>query len=114
MPDHVHLLLLGWERSCQQRLLVRFLRKHTNTRLRELGYEWQKQPYDNVLRSKDREKDAFEKVAGYVLNNPVRAELAERWEDWRYLDSIIPGYPDAPLRDNDFWERFWRIYYSKL
>ncbi len=114
MPDHAHLLVLGWEETCRQRLLIRFLRQHTNKPLREQGFEWQKQPYDNVLRQKDREKNAFQVVANYVLNNPVRAELVDRWEDWPYLDSIIPGYPDACLRERDFWDRFWKIYYSKL
>ena len=113
MPDHVHLLLLGWEQTCLQRLLVRFLRKHTNSHLRERGYEWQKQPYDNVLRQKDREKDAFQKVASYVLQNPVRGRLVERWENWPFLDAMIPGYPEVVLRDDDFWERFWKIHHSK-
>jgi REP element-mobilizing transposase RayT len=62
MPDHVHLLMLGWEESCDQKVLVRFLRKHTNAHLRTLGYEWQKQPYDNVLRPKDREKRCISKT----------------------------------------------------
>ena len=113
MRDHVHLLVLGWEKTCQQRTLVRFVKKHSNSDLSERGFEWQKQPYDNVLRQKDREKDAFQKVVGYVVNNPVRAGYVERWEKWIYLDAMLPGYPEVALRDEDFWERFWRIYLSK-
>ena len=112
MRDHVHLLVLGREETCHQRTLIRFLRKHTNAWLRERGFEWQKQPHDHVLRQKDREKDAFQKLVAYVLNNPVRRGCVERWEDWPYLDSIVPGYPEVTLRDEDFWERFWRIYHS--
>jgi hypothetical protein len=66
-----------------------------------------------VLREKDREKDAFDKVVRYVLNNPVRSEYVERWQEWDYLDAMIPGFPEVRLRDEGFWERFWRIYYSK-
>lgn len=113
MPDHVHLLLLGWDTSCNQRTLVRFFRKHTNVHLKKHGIEWQKQPYDNVLRPQDREKDAFQKLVGYILLNPVRKCFVNHWEQWTYLDSMIPGYPEVSLRDEDFWERFWRIYYSK-
>ncbi len=58
-------------------------------------------------------RDAFQKLVAYVLLNPVRKKLVERWEKWTYLDSIIPGYPEVSLRDEDYWERFWRIYYSK-
>ena len=114
MPDHVHLLLLGWDESCDQKVLVRFLRRHTNAHLRKHGYVWQKQAYDNVLRPNDREKDAFQKVAAYVLNNPVRKGLVECWNQWTFLNSMIPGYPEVSLRDEDYWERFWKIYYSKL
>ena len=85
-----------------------------NNDLRARGFEWQKQPYDNVLREKDREKDAFQKMVEYVLSNPVRAGFVKRWEDWRFADSMIPGYPEVRLREADYWERFWRIYYSNI
>lgn len=114
MPDHAHLLLLGWSERSDQLQLVRFLRKHTNVRLKHHGYQWQKQGYDNVLRAQDRRPFSFEKIAGYVLENPVRASLADRWQDWQFSDSAIPGYPDIELRQDDYWDRFWRVYYSRM
>ncbi|MDF1751229.1 MAG: hypothetical protein P1U89_00490 [Verrucomicrobiales bacterium] len=93
--------------------MTRFIRKQLKASLLDYGCEWQKQSFDNVLREKDRHRDAFQKVVGYVLDNPVRANYVDRWEDWKCCDSIIPGYPEVAIRDEDFWDRFWRIYYSK-
>ena len=114
MPDHIHLLILGWDENCQQRTLIRFLRKHTNEHLRENGFEWQKQPYDNVLQERERERLAFEKVVHYIVENPVRAGFVESPNDWEYTGCVIPGYPEVTFRSEDFLERFWRIYYSKI
>jgi REP element-mobilizing transposase RayT len=113
MPDHAHLFLCGWSDHCRQRVLVQFLRKHTRQWLSEGSYEWQKQPYDNVLRERDRRKGAFEKVIRYVIENPVRANLTETWTDWPYTDCLIPGYPELKLREDDYWDRYWRVYHSK-
>ena len=113
MKDHLHMVLIGWDVFCNQKNLIRFLRRQTNCYLAGEGFAWQKQPFDNVIREKDRPRDAFPKVVGYVLENPVRAGLVERWECWPFCDSMIPGYPEIRLRDDDFWERFWRVYYSR-
>ncbi|MCG8602121.1 MAG: hypothetical protein MI807_18400 [Verrucomicrobiales bacterium] len=114
MPDHAHLLLLGVDEKCDQREAIRFLRKHTQSDLRRRNCEWQKQPYDNVLREKDRQRFSFEKIAGYIRENPVRAGLVSNWVDWSYTGSMLPGYPEVNFRDADYWDAFWRIYYSKV
>jgi putative transposase len=109
MPDHMHLLWLGLdEHGSDQRIAVEFLRKQLRVHLAPA--EWQHQPHDNVLRESDRERAAFASIAHYILENPVRAGLAGQWQDYLYTGSSVPGYPALELRDEGYWELFWRIY----
>jgi len=109
MPDHVHLLWLGVdEGGSDQRVAVEFLRKHIRPHLAPA--EWQRQPYDNVLRESDRAHDAFQETAHYIFENPVRAHLAPAWREYPFIGSCVAGYPDLDVRRDDYWELFWRIY----
>ena len=109
MPDHAHLLWLGLdEKSSDQHLAIEFLRKYLRPLLSPA--DWQRQPYDNVLRESDREHAAFQLTAHYIFENPVRANLAARWQDYPYTGCCIAGYPDLDIRREDYWELFWRIY----
>ena len=115
MPDHIHLLLMGyhWGES-DQRLAVHFIRKHLKTPLAPT--EFQKTPYDHLLRKKERDRSAFQRTAGYIRNNPVRAGLVDEdgGNEWPYQCAIVPGYPDLHPGQKDFWDLFWRIYYRIL
>ena len=46
----------------------------------------------------------------HILANPVRAGLVAEWRAYPYSGALVPGYPDMELRDDDYWERFWRVY----
>ncbi|WP_221032824.1 hypothetical protein [Actomonas aquatica] len=108
MPDHTHLLLMGLnEQGSDQRTAIAFLRGHTKHALEP--QTWQHQAHDHVLRPAERQRNAFAKACHYVAKNPVRQSLCDLATDWPYLGNVIPGYPDLPLRDNDHWDRFWRI-----
>ena len=52
------------------------------------GDLWQGSSYDRVL---DQERP-FERVVEYVLENPARAGLVERWEDWPYSRIVDPWW----------------------
>lgn len=108
MPDHMHLVWLGTTATADQRLAIEFLRKHLAPAL--VPAFWQKQPHDHLLRESEREHGAFAVVAHYVLENPVRAGLVERWQDYEYSGCCVPGYPEIEVRDDDYWLRFWRVY----
>ena len=109
MPDHAHLLWLGLDdHISDQRVATEFLRKHLRPFLASI--EWQRQPYDNVLRESDREHAAFQLTALYIFENPVRTNLAARWQDYPYTGCCIAGYPDLDIRREDYWDLFWRIY----
>jgi len=109
MPDHAHLILVGLgDYGLDQLTAVEFLRRHLRPHLAPAT--WQQQAHDHVLREAEREHGAFQAVAQYILENPVRAGLAATWRDYSCLGCCVPGYPDLDVRRNDYWELFWRIY----
>lgn len=110
MPDHVHLLLVGLASDSDQRNAISFLRKYSSGMLTPCGATWQKQPFDHVLRENERARGAFETVAAYIIENPVRAKLVENAGEWPYSGSLLAGWPDLDWRRVDFWDRFWVIY----
>ncbi len=73
------------------------------------GREFQ-QAHDHVLRENEREHGAFMTVAYYILANPERARLTDDWRTYPHLGAIVAGYPTLDPREEDYWERFWKIY----
>lgn len=111
MPDHAHFLWMGLWDGSDQLLASKFLRKHWNAALKPRGARLQPQAYDHVLREDERRPEAFEDTVIYVFNNPERAGLVGKWNDWPYLGTILPGYPDLPSAGfGDFWPRLWKIH----
>lgn len=110
MPDHVHFLWLGWSESSDQKRAIALFREAWNLELLRGGRELQRQAYDEVLREAQRDRGAFGTVANYIFENPVRAGLVEDWRSYFFLGALVPGYPKMDPRDENFWERFWRIY----
>jgi len=51
-----------------------------NQALGRSGSFWHHESYDHVVRD-ERE---YERIVWYVLNNPVKAGLVEKWEDWKF------------------------------
>lgn len=108
MPDHLHFVWLGIQKECDQRNGMKFLRAQLGKKLKPFSF--QHQAHDHVLSETERKRDAFAKVCGYSLMNPVKAGLVSRVEDWKYFGAIIPGYPDVAPLDEMFWPWFWRHY----
>ena len=81
MPDHLHALvcpLKNREAKIKQFSagLKRFVRSET-----QAAWKWQDGVFDRLLR-----KNEFAEFKWfYIRENPVRAGLVERWEDWPYL-----------------------------
>lgn len=112
MPDHGHFLWLGTSPLTDQRKAMAFFRRHWNLRLRDTGCELQIQGYDHVLREEEREHGAFAAVATYIMENPVRAGLADDWRAYPYSGAVVVGRPELDPRAEDLWERFWRHWNS--
>lgn len=108
MPDHAHIVWVGCAPKSDQRLAIRFLRAHTSPLL--APYTWQQQPYDHVLRENERGRDALASVCHYVVENPVRRALAEKWHDYPFSGAMIPGFPSIDPRLESFEELFWKTY----
>ena len=77
---------------------------------RVLQIKFQPQAHDSVLREAEREHGAFAKVCFYILDNPVKAELVAKPEDWNFNGAIVPGYPTLHPLGEYFWEKFWKLY----
>lgn len=87
MPDHMHLfasfqpgtiVLSDWMKSLRNRL---------SKTLRSMGRRaphWQDGFFDHVLRS----SESYEQKWLYVRDNPVRAGLVSRTDDWPYKGEI--------------------------
>lgn len=87
------------------------LAEHSSRRaLEAAGIKFQPQAHDSVLREVEREHGAFAGVCFYILNNPVKAELVIKLEDWNFCGAVVPGYPTLHPLAADFWEKFWKLY----
>jgi len=95
MPDHAHFFCAeqpaGAQRSLSQ--FMGFWKEWTAKRLcQHLSISppfWQKQFFDHVLRNDESYGDKW----AYVRDNPVRAGLATKWDDWIYqgfVDFDVP------------------------
>ena len=84
MPDHVHLLLaLIPPRSLQDvlRLIKGRAARFISSLTSRSGSLWQRESFDHILR---KNEDLLKK-AEYIANNPVRAGLVERAENYPWL-----------------------------
>jgi putative transposase len=87
MPDHLHLLVEGRTTTSDcKRFISRakqysgfYYKKEFRSRL------WQRYGFERVL----REHEPTLVVARYILNNPIRAGLVQRVEDYPYVGSEV-------------------------
>lgn len=87
MPDHVHLFVRGaedftlgpWIGALKQKLAKAAGLSKTQ------GQIWQESSFDHVLRS----DESYGEKWNYVRDNPVRAGLVKRWQDWPYQGEIV-------------------------
>ncbi len=114
MPDHIHLLIHGWSREGDQRRFIRFVRQHSGHLLAESRHRWQPQAYDHVLRPEESDRFAYERLVHYIAENPVRAGLVKKADEWPHTGTVIPGYPEPSLWQPDFWTRYWRLRKSRV
>lgn len=92
MPNHLHAIvspkLIREERITQFSAgLKRFVRKRCGA-----DWEWQQGVFDRLLR-----RDEFlESKWIYIRDNPVRAGLAKRWEEWPYIIPLDEARAQRP------------------
>ena len=88
MPNHVHIVFTPLPKSDEHyhsmSAIMHSIKRHTakeaNQLLQRTGQFWQHENYDRVVRNEGE----LNRIIRYVLNNPVKARLVERWEDWAW------------------------------
>ena len=110
MPDHIHLLWCGITEESDQRVAMKHLRQTTNECLKRIGYEFQRQPFDHVLKNEELDDSAIESLVDYLARNPERKQLVpvDKFAQYPFTSCLIPGYPGIRLFEPDSWEVIWR------
>ncbi len=78
MPDHMHLLIAPSGQGETVSGIVKRIKGRLTAKLRrqfQIHLRWQKSFYDHVLRSEERQPDAFEAIKQYIYENPERVGL---------------------------------------
>jgi REP element-mobilizing transposase RayT len=86
MPNHVHAVFEPLEKEGltepSLNKIMQSLKRHTarkaNMVLGREGPFWQDESYDHAVRN----SAGFLRIIHYVLDNPVKARLVSKWEDW--------------------------------
>jgi putative transposase len=77
MPDHLHLIVSFGRIDTPIQTVVSKWKEWT---AKSLSIRWQRDFFEHRL----RKDESFREKADYVLANPVRAGLVNRWNDWPY------------------------------
>jgi putative transposase len=87
MPDHLHFFVAIDDQRINLSEWMKSLKGVLSANLREAKKQppyWQKGFFDHALRS----SDSYAEKWNYVRENPVRAGLVSRWEEWPYLGEV--------------------------
>jgi putative transposase len=95
MPDHVHLLIEGLAVSCDCRRFIVRAKQYSGFQFSRLHGDrlWQRYAFEHVL----RDDELAMVVAKYILENPIRAGLVRRVDDYPFVGSGV--YSLADLMD---------------
>jgi REP element-mobilizing transposase RayT len=87
MPNHVHTLftpLKGFDVGGIAHSWKSFTANKCNQHLGRAGSFWHKEPFDRYIRNERHFLNAFQ----YIENNPVKAGLCEKPEDWLWSSAL--------------------------
>lgn len=95
MPNHVHILLTSTIHQEGFFRVLQSLKRHTARKSNELldltgNAFWGEESYDHVV----RDDEEFVRIIDYIVQNPVKAGLVEKWQDWRftYLSTDVKSW----------------------
>ena len=86
MSNHIHLLITTNEANNEYlKKIMQDFKKFTGANANKLlgrtgNPFWQDEYYDHIV----RDEAEFYRIENYILNNPVKAGLVEKQEDWRW------------------------------
>jgi putative transposase len=110
MPDHMHMLWMGLASETNQLLAMQRFRLDMNESLRKIGFSFQRQGYDHVLKELELERNAIEVTAEYIARNPERRGLVpiDRFAEYAYSGCLLPGACQLRLYRGTSWDEIWR------
>ncbi len=88
MPDHLHAFVAMDDEKISLAQWMKSLKNVLSKALRSGGVpapHWQKTFFDRVFRS----AESYSEKWNYVRENPVRAGLVQRWQDWPFAGEIF-------------------------
>lgn len=95
MPNHVHVLINPLVQEDGNIFSISHIvytwKRYTATAINRVlgrrGNLWEKENYDSLV----KDKEGLGRVIGYIVNNPVNANLVEDWRDWKgtYLKNEV-------------------------
>ena len=88
MPNHVHLLATPCEGHSLSRILhsiKSYTASEANRLLNRKGQFWMKESFDRYI----RDAKHFAAAVAYIENNPVKARLCHKPEDWPYSSARL-------------------------
>ena len=100
VPNHVHLIAMPYDDWSLEQIVMRMKRVASHRIKKEVGVAdvWEREYFDHMLRSDESMREKSE----YICNNPVRAGLLERPDDWRWLwRSWVEGEAASVVSDGD-------------
>ena len=85
MPDHVHIVAEGLEECANLKSFVKLAKQCSGFHFRRrFGLTlWQRYLYEHVV----RDDETTEAIVAYVVENPLRAGLVERIDDYPFVGS---------------------------
>ncbi|HEX7722196.1 MAG TPA: transposase [Pyrinomonadaceae bacterium] len=87
MPNHIHFLATPLE-SVELSAIAHSIKSYTaheaNKVLSRRGQFWQHEPFDRYIRNRKH----FVNVIQYIENNPVKAGLCAKPQDWRFSSAF--------------------------
>jgi REP element-mobilizing transposase RayT len=88
MPDHLHMIVAPMhDREESLSAFLKWFKRWFNEAVQP-EWKWMEGGFDRLLRSDESIGEKWE----YIRQNPVRAGLVERWEDWPF------GFAQGELR----------------
>jgi len=114
MTNHVHIVAIpeteGSMANTFRHAHGRFS-QYWNTEQRRTGHLWQNRYYSCPV-----EESVVGRVMAYVENNPVRAGMVERAEDfeWSSARAHVGGAGEGAMLDQEWWEARWSAGVAKF
>ncbi len=105
MPDHFHALVTGLEPTSNLLVFLKHLKESTTRQYKKhsRGNLWQKKFHDHIL----RENDSLERIANYILMNPVRKGLCADPREYPFSGSLVHDWQKLILPSNG-WVPEWK------